>query len=57
MVLNKVKSNYIIFSRSKEQFATRLTLDNIKLDRETAIVHLGIWITEKHMGKEHSTNL
>ena len=45
IVLNKAKSNYIVFSRSREQFATRLTLDNTKLNREAAIVHLGIWIT------------
>ena len=32
MLLNEGKSNYIIFSRSQEQFATRLTLNNVYLD-------------------------
>jgi hypothetical protein len=33
MQLNVAKCSYMIFSRSEEQFATRLTIGNTKLDR------------------------
>ena len=46
MKLNEAKSNYIIFSRSKETFATRLKVNDITLDRMSVIKLLGVWITE-----------
>ena len=46
MVLNEDKSNYMVFSKSKEPFATRIFLNQTKLERQSEIVHLGLWITE-----------
>ena len=44
--LNEQKCNYMIFSRSKEPFLTRLTINNCKLDQIPATKLLGVWITE-----------
>ena len=46
MKLNVSKSNYIIFSRSKSDFTTRLQLNNQNLERVNAVKILGIWLTE-----------
>ena len=46
MEINESKSKYIVFSKSKEKFATRLTINDKNLERVDEILHLGIWITE-----------
>ena len=46
MLLNEAKSNYMIFSRSQEKFATRLTLNNVLLERLNVSKILGIWIAD-----------
>ena len=46
MRLNEAKSNYLVFSRSKEKFATRLTLNGTVLDKLSVTKILGIWISE-----------
>ena len=46
MNLNTDKSNYMIFDKGKESFATRLTLDEATLERKDKIVHLGVSITQ-----------
>ena len=46
MKFNHDKSNYIVFSRSKEDFSTRLSLEEVKLDRVTETKILGLWLTE-----------
>ena len=46
MSLNVAKSNYMVFSRSKTNFATRLHLSDDKLDQISATKLLGVWITE-----------
>ena len=46
MKLNKAKSNYMIFSRAKENFATRLKIDQVNLDRIPVTKLLGVWIEE-----------
>ena len=40
------KSNYILFSKYKETFSTRLTTNDRSRDRFDEILHLGVWITE-----------
>ena len=40
------KSKYTLHTRTKEDFATRLTLDNCLIDRGTATKVLGVWIQE-----------
>ena len=44
--LNEDKCNYMVFSRAKEDFATRLTVNNCKLDRIAVTKILGVWISE-----------
>ena len=46
MKLNTQKSNYMVISRKKDNFATRLKLDNKTVDRQTEIRHLGVWLCE-----------
>ena len=46
MKLNPTKSSYMLFSRSQEQFATRLTLNSQLLEKKTASKILGVWIEE-----------
>ena len=45
MQLNPTKSNYMVFSRSNTEFATRLSLDNHTLDRIEEVKLVGVWLT------------
>ena len=45
MKLNTDKSNYMVFSRSHTEFATRLSMENNTLDRVEEVKLVGIWIT------------
>jgi hypothetical protein len=53
MKINSDKSNYMVVTNSREKFATRLTLDEAKLDRVKEICHLGVWITEDMTWNRH----
>ena len=46
MLLNPLKCNYLIFSRSQEKFVTRLTVDGEKINQMSAVKILGCWIDE-----------
>ena len=46
MKLNEKKSNYMVFTRSKESFATRLNVNNINLEKISVTKLLGVWISE-----------
>ena len=46
MLLNKSKTNYLIFSRAREDFASRLTVDSTHIDRKTETKLLGVWLEE-----------
>ena len=46
MKLNPEKSNYLLFSRAKESFVTRLTVNGTKIDQKEASKILGCWIQE-----------
>ena len=46
MKLNPAKSSYMVFTRSKEQFATRLMLNSQTLEQKRACKILGVWIEE-----------
>ena len=46
MRLNTSKSSYMIFSRSRQDFATRLHLDGTKLDQKDVTKLLGMWISD-----------
>ena len=44
--LNPSKSSYMVFSRSQEEFATRLALNSKILEQKTVSKILGVWIDE-----------
>ena len=46
MKLNQAKCNYMVFSRSKSKFATRLKIDDKAIDRVSVSKLLGIWISD-----------
>ena len=46
MQINEGKCNFMIFSRSEEQFTTRLSMNNVKLDRISEVKILGLYISE-----------
>ena len=46
MKLNQAKCNYMVFSRSKSQFATRLVVDDQSIERVSVSKLLGIWISD-----------
>ena len=43
--LNEAKCNYMVFTRSKEDFATRLTVNKCKIDQIPVSKILGVWIS------------
>ena len=45
MKLNNKKCNYMVFSRSNTEFATRLTVNNTVIDRVEEQKVLGIWLS------------
>ena len=46
MLINEEKSNYMIFSRSRELFSSRLTINDKQLDQVKVAKVLGVWISE-----------
>ena len=46
MKINESKSVYMVLSRSKETFGTRLSINNHTIKRAQEIIHLGVWISE-----------
>ena len=46
MKVNTEKSNYMMFTRTIPDFATRLTLDGVKLEQLKEAKVLGVWLTE-----------
>ena len=46
MKLNAAKCNYMVFTRTEEQFATRLMVDNATLEQVSVSKLLGVWISE-----------
>lgn len=56
MRLNEAKSKYMVFTKSKEGFATRLTINEKPLERAYEMIHLGVWIShdlpwDKHISE------
>jgi hypothetical protein len=45
MKMNEQKNNYMLFSRSKTEVATRLSLNGNTLDRIEEVKLVGVWIT------------
>ena len=45
MKLNETKTNYMVFSRSETEIATRLTVNSKTIDRIEEIKLVGVWLT------------
>ena len=46
MMLNTAKCNYMVFTRMKENFATRLAVNDVNLEKISVTKLLGVWIAE-----------
>ena len=46
MRLNESKTTYLVFTRAREQFSTRLTLNQKVIERQSAVKLLGVWLQE-----------
>ena len=46
MKINTSKTNYMVFSRCQENFATRLSINGDVIDRKKVVKILGVWISE-----------
>ena len=46
MMLNESKCSYIVFTRSKSEFSTRLSLNEVTLERKSVVRILGLWIQD-----------
>ena len=57
MKLNAGKCDYMIFSRSREDFATRLKVNGAKLDRVSVSKLLGVWISDDLSWSRNSTEI
>ena len=57
MKLNEDKCNYMIFSRAKEDFVTRLTVNNIKLDQVHVSKILGVWVSQDLSWDKNTTEM
>ena len=47
MQLNEEKSNYIIFTKAREEFAARLTLNEKLIERKKVTKIVGVWLEER----------
>ena len=46
MKLNEAKCNYLVFTRTKENFGTRLAINDVVMNRISVTKILGVWISE-----------
>ena len=53
MKINEDKTKYMIFSKSQEKFATRITMNNKTLNRTHEMKHLGVWLNETLTWDKH----
>ena len=57
MKLNAGTCDYMIFSRSREDFATQLKVNGAKLDRVSVSKLLGVWINDDLSWSRNSTEI
>ena len=46
MKLRESKTNYIVFTRSRQDFATRLTVNGKLIERQASVKLLGVWLDQ-----------
>ena len=56
MKINSSKSNYMVMTRTKEDFVTRLTLNGDKIDRKQVNKIIGVWLSEDIGNWEKNTS-
>ena len=44
--MNEAKCNYMVFSRSHSDFATRLNINNVFMERTSDVKLLGVWLSD-----------
>ena len=57
MTINVSKTNYMLFTRSKTNFATRLNVNGEKIDQVKQQKVLGVWITDDLKWEKNSREL
>ena len=57
MQINIEKTKYMIFTRSQAKFATRLKVDNIKIDQIKEAKVTGVWLTEDLKWKKNTREI
>ena len=57
MKLNEEKSKYMLFSKLREPFSTRLTINKNKIDEENDMLHLGLWISKDLSWEKHISEI
>ena len=53
MKLKESKTNYIVYTRSRQDFAPRLTVNNEYIERHKHIKLLGVWLQEDSGWEKH----
>ena len=53
MRLKESKTKYIIFTRSRQDFATRITVNNKLIERQQYVKLLGVWLQEDGGWEKH----
>ena len=46
MQLNESKTTYMVFTRARKEFGTRLTLNNKFIHRKQSVILLGVWLQQ-----------
>ena len=57
MTINVKKTNYMLFTRTKTDFATRLMLNGVKIDQIKEQKICGLWITDNLRWEKNSREL
>ena len=57
MKINEKKCNYMVFTRAQEDFVTRLTVNNCKLNQIPVTKLLGVWISQDLSWERNTTEM
>ena len=57
MLLNEDKSKFVLFTRSKSAFTTRLFLNELPIEKITATKLLGVWLQEDLGWQQNTRNI
>ena len=57
MKINERKCNYMVFTRAKEDFVTRLSVNNNVIEQKNVVKLLGVWISEDMSWSRNTTEI